>query len=441
MGGTTLFGDDLGGNEKSKRAKKTGGGEARVKRPDRRQVIMRPEVIDQLIPVGHRARSIVAAVEQLDLDAFYEQVKSRGNDPGRPATDPAMLIALWLFAISEGVGSGRQLERLCERDDAYRWICGGVQVNYHTLNDFRVQHGAKLDDLFTQMLAVLVHGGLVSLKRVAQDGVRVRASAGAGSFRRLRSLKKCLAAAKEQVKRTKALLDKDDPTRSDKARAAAKSAAEQQERRITRAMQELKRLRATKSTADADEARVSTTDPEARVMRMGDGGYRPAYNVQFATDTQSGVVVGVAVTNRGTDQGLITPMLADVERRTGKHPKEWLVDGGYTSLKDIQRVGEAGVDVLAPVPRPRLASVDPHEPKSDDPKHVASWRRRMATKRAKEIYKERAATAELVNADFRTHRGLDQFGVRGAAKVLTVALWMGLVKNVLAWISVMHPAA
>src|SRR5215813_8260214 len=181
MVGTTLFGDDLGSPE-GKKAKQASGA-PRVKRPDRRQSILRPQVIDQLIPPDHRARAIVKFLEQMDLDAFYAPIKSRGDEPGRPATDPAMLIALWLFATSEGVGSGRQLERLCERDDAYRWICGGVQVNYHTLTDFRVDHGRALDDLLTQALGVLMHGGLLSLKRVAQDGVRVRANAGADSFR------------------------------------------------------------------------------------------------------------------------------------------------------------------------------------------------------------------------------------------------------------------
>src|SRR5262245_12708688 len=215
MGGTTLFGDDLGGSDGRVKAKKAEG-EARVKRPDRRQSILRPQVIDQLIPPDHRARAIVKFVEQMDLDAFYAAIKSRGTDPGRPATDPAMLIALWLFATSEGVGSGRQVERLCERDDAYRWICGGVQVNYHSLTDFRVDHGAALDNLMTQVLGVLMHQGLVALKRVAQDGVRVRANAGAASFRSHKGLRKCLKEAKEQVRQAKAMLDKDDPTRTDK---------------------------------------------------------------------------------------------------------------------------------------------------------------------------------------------------------------------------------
>lgn len=440
MGGDTLFGD-LGGSEKSAR-KETSGGAPRVSRPDRRQATLRPEVIDHLIAHDHRARAIVAAVDQLDLSAFYAPIKSRGSDPGRPATDPAMLVALWLFATSEGVGSGRQLARLCERDDAYRWICGGVQVNYHTLTDFRVEHSAALDGLMTQVLAVLMRKGLVRLKRVAQDGIRVRADAGAASFRRQASLKKCLADAKEQVKRAKAMLDQDDPTRSDKQRAAIERVARERKERIEEALEELKKLQATKSSADeAANARVSTTDPEARVMRMGDGGYRPAFNFELASDTATRVVVGVGVTNCGNDMGQITPMIEEVERRTGCKPKEWLVDGGYTSLDDIQQAGESGVQVFAPVPEPRDKDVDPYQPKPKDKKYVAKWRRRMGTDRAKKIYKERAATAECVNADLRAHRGLTHLPVRGAKKALMIGLWMAVTFNVLAWISAAPPTA
>jgi transposase len=434
MGVNTLFGDDLGGSDQKVRAKKAAG-EARVKRPDRRQSILRPQMIDQLIPPDHRARALAAFVEQLDLSVFYDAVKSRGSDPGRPATDPAMLITLWLFATSEGVGSGRQLERLCDRDDAYRWICGGVQVNYHTLTDFRVQHGKALDELMTQTLGVLMHGGLLKLRRISQDGVRVRANAGAASFRSERSLKKCLQAAKEQVRRTKALLDKDDPTRSGKQRAAANRAARQMQERVEKAAKELEKLKASKKTeAEAERARASTTDPESRVMRMADGGYRPAYNVQLAVDSDTRAIVGVGVTNTGTDMGQIAPMLEDVARRTGKKPKEWLADGGYSALADIEAAGAEGVKVLAPVPDPRSVEVDPHLPKKDDTPHVAAWRKRMGTETAKVTYKLRAATSECTNADLRAHRGLRHLPVRGLDKTLMVGLWMAITYNALLWI-------
>jgi transposase len=430
----SLFGDDLGGNGGKGKAKKPEG-EARVKRPDRRQSVFRPQTFDELIPPDHRARGIVKLVEQMDLESFYASIKSRGNDPGRPATDPAMLIALWLFATSEGIGSARHLERLCERDDAYRWICGGVQVNQHGLSDFRVDHGAALDDLLTQVLGVLMHQGLVVLKRVSQDGVRVRADAGAASFRRQPRLRECLKAAKEQVRLAKEMLDKDDPTRSDKQRESAARAARECESRVKQAMEELRELQATKDTEEeAKEVRTSTTDPESRVMRMADGGYRPAFNMQFAVDTDTRAIVGVGVTNSGSDMGQIQPMIEEVERRLDKTPKEWLVDGGYNSLADIQAAGEHGVKVYAPLQQPRSPDIDPHQPKKNDPEHVVEWRKRMGTDKAKDIYKERAATSERTNADLRQHRGLRHLPVRGIEKTLMVGLWMAITYNALLWI-------
>jgi transposase len=433
MGAKSLFGGDLD-DASGKRRAKSGDGEARVKRPNRHQSVFRPQTFDELIPPHHRARGIVKFVEELDLDAFYATIKSRGSDPGRPATDPQMLIALWLFATSEGIGSARQLERLCERDDAYRWICGGVQVNQHGLSDFRVDHGAALDDLLTQVLGVLMHQGLVVLKRVAQDGVRVRANAGAASFRRQPKLRECLRAAKDQVKAAKAMLDKDDPTRSDKQREAASRAAKDREARVRDALKTLEELRASKSDEEAKELRASTTDPDARVMRMADGGYRPAFNMQFAVDTDTRAIVGVGVTNSGSDMGQITPMLEEVERRVDKTPKEWLVDGGYTSLADIDAVQQQGVKVYAPVQQPRSADIDPHQPKKDDTEQVAEWRQRMGTDEAKEIYKDRGATAERTNADLRQHRGLRHLPVRGIEKTLMVGLWMAITYNALLWI-------
>lgn len=437
MGGTTLFGGDLGDAGEGKSAKKVDG-EARVKRPDRRQSIFRPQTFDELIPSDHRARAIVKFVEEMDLTLFYEGIQSRGSEPGRPATDPAMLIALWLFATSEGIGSARRLERLCERDDAYRWICGGVQVNQHTLSDFRIGHGAALDDLLTRVLGVLRHQGLVKLYRVSQDGVRVRANAGAASFRRAESLEECLREARDQVQHTKQLIDKDDPTRTDKMKESAARAAREREKRVRKAMHELKALEARQTErARKDEAkspRASTTDPECRVMRMADNGYRPAFNVQLAVDTDTRAIVGVAVTNSGSDAEQMTPMIDEVERRTGKTPKEWLADGGYTDLADIQSAGEKGVKIFLPVPEPRSPEIDPHQPKQNDDEHVAEWRKRMGTGQAKEIYRDRASTSERTNADLRQHRGLRQLPVRGIEKTLMVGLWMAITYNALLWI-------
>lgn len=441
MGEQGLFGDL--GSTAGKKAKTKASGAPRVKRPDRRQTLLRTEVLDQLLPLDHRARAMVAAVEELDLSAFYARIQARGSDPGRPATDPGMLVALWLFATSEGVGSARQLARLCERDAAYRWICGGVSVNQHTLSDFRVDHGKELDELLTQLLGVLMHTGIVQLKRVAQDGMRVRAFAGAASFRRKRALRKCLHVARQQVKLVRQQLDQDDSTRTDRQRTSVERAAQERKARVTEALAVLRELQANPDLDDEekDELRVSTTDPEARVMKMADGGFRPAFNVHLATDTKSRVIVGVRVTNRGNDYGEITPMLEDIERRTGRKPKELLADGGFANLEDIDRAADEGVTVFAPTQARRRKDVDPTKRKENDTDHVARWRKRMGTERAKEIYKERGSVAECVNADLRQHRGFTQMPVRGIDKALSISLWMALAFNMLQWIKAAPPLA
>jgi transposase len=411
-------------------------GAPRLETADRKQVQLRPYDLDAVLPANHRARAFWAVVEKLDLSLFYAVIAARGSEPGRPAIDPKVLVALWLYATSEGVGSARELARLCEAHDAYRWICGGVSVNHHTLSDFRVEHGAALDDLMTQVLAVLMRQGIVKIHRVAQDGMRVRAAAGAASFRREKSLKACLETARQHVERVKREAERSEIGRTARERAAAERAAREREERVARALAELPKAREAKHTAEAKEqARVSTTDAEARVMKMGDGGYRPAYNVQVATDTESRVIVGVGVNNAGTDAGNGEPMLADIERRTGEFPKEHLIDGGFVNLESFEKAAARGVTSFAPVPKPRVEGIDPHKPKPGDSEAVAAWRERMGTDAAKEIYKERAATAETVNADLRTWRGLDRFAVRGSAKVSTIVLWSAITYNIMRWIA------
>jgi transposase len=400
---------------------------------------LRWEVVDleAAVPAEHRARVIWGAVERLDLGAFYDEIAARGSAPGRAAIDPKVLLALWLYAISEGVGSARHLARLCERDSVYRWICGGIEPNHHTLSDFRVGHGEKLDELLTQILAALMSRGLVRLRRVAQDGMRVRASAGAKSFRRAGRLKRWLAEARAQVEALRQELEDDPGNLSRREKAARERAAREREQAVERALREMAKVqriqqRSRRQRPERGELRVSTTDPEARVMKMGDGGYRPAFNVQYATDTQSRIIVGAAVTSDQTDGAQLVPMLDEVEKRSnGLRPKEHLVDGGYAVLQGIDEAEKRGVRVYAPVPEARSDGNDPYERKRDDTDRTAAWRARMKTKSAHAIYKERAATAETINADQRAWRGMHQFRVRGTAKVSCVVLLAALMHNIL----------
>jgi transposase len=384
-----------------------------------------PTSLDALVEEDHRVRGIWAVLEKLDLTAFEEEIAARGETAGRSAIDPRILVGLWLYGTSDGIGSARELARLCEEYNAYRWICGGVGVNHHSLSDFRVGHGQALDDLMTQVLAVLTHEGMVELKRVAQDGMKIRASAGAGSFRREASLQRCVEEAREHVEAVKR------ENQDGKVAARRESAAQDRLQRVERALAELPKVREAKKPKDQPKSRASTTDPEARVMKMGDGGYRPAYNAQFATDTKNRVIVGVEVTNSGGDYGQMPPMIQNIQKRTGQSVEEYLADGGFAKREDIQALADQGVTVYSPVQPSKKAGVDPHQPKEGDTAEVAAWRKRMATETAKEIYKERAATAETTNADLRIHRALDRLQVRTLPKVRCIVLWAAIAYNVL----------
>lgn len=424
------------------------GGTPRVQRPDRRQAVMSWGPLDERLPEDHAARQVWAYVESADLAALYERIKAVEGWAGRRAIDPKILLSLWLYATLDGVGSAREIDRLCQEHDAYKWICGGVSVNHHSISDFRVKHVGFLDQLLTDSVAALVHEGLVTLNRVAQDGIRVRASAGAASFRRRPTLEECQAEAEEQVRKLREELESDTTAASKRQQAARQRAARERVERLAQAlaqMQELEKKRKTPAPPEAAKSepaqdagsdkdkgpkppRVSTTDPEAHVMKMADGGFRPAYNVQFATDTAAQIVTGVDVGVVGSDQGQMLPMVQQHEDRYQQTPNEVLVDGGFAKISDIEQVSAKGATVYAPVPQPRTQGQDAYARRAEDSDVTAQWRQRMNSEAAKTIYKDRAATAECVNATAR-NRGLYQFLVRGLAKVKAVALMFALAHN------------
>jgi transposase len=428
----------------------------RLRRAERRQVELRAVSLDELLPAGHRARLVWAFVEKLDLGPLYAAIRAVEGRAGHPPADPRLLLALWLFATVEGVGSARELARLCEEHLAYQWLCGGVGMNHKTLNDFRLGHGAVLERLLVDGFAALLATGVASLDRVAQDGVRVRASAGAASFRRRATLEECRLTAEQRLAALRAELDADPGGASRRQAAARQRAALDRQRRVAAALAIAEQLhqrqeatarrreaRAARrkppappaepaerepAAEPAREPRVSTTDPEARVMKMADGGFRPAYNVQLATDTASGLIAAVAVDASGSDMGKLAPMSGRLAADYGIRPAEHLADGGFTRLDDITALAEAGSRVYAPPPKPRDPKRDPHAPLPDDPPEIAEWRRRMGTPEGKAIYKHRAATAECANAQLR-NRGLIRLLVRGSAKVKAVVLLHALTHN------------
>jgi transposase len=426
---------------------------ARVLTAQRNQIALRPVDLEATVGPDHPVRNVWAFVERLDLSALYAEIGSVEGAAGRPGIDPKILMALWLYATLDGVGSAREIERLTEVHDAYRWICGGVNVNHHTLSDFRCRPVDLLDQLLTDSVAVLMHKGLAKLERVAQDGMRVRASAGAGSFRRRLRLKFWQEQARAQVQALKGEIDADPNGANRRRRAAQKRAAEERQKRVEQALEQLaqvekqknKKAGAKKENETEEqykkrtEPRASSTDPEARVMKMADGGFRPAYNVQLSTTTDRQIIVGVEVNNCGSDAGLLSPMLDQVEKRYQQCPAEWLADGGFASDADIEDAHSGGTTVYAPVRHPRNSSRDPYVPLPDDSEALAQWRQRMGSEAAKEIYKQRAATAECVNAIARG-RGLTQFLVRGLNKVKAVALWYALAHNLMRAVTLAQPA-
>ena len=406
---------------------------ARLREANRSQLAWGRIDLDAQLPDDHPARAICAVIERLDLSALYAPIEARDEVAGAPAIDPELLLGLWVYATSEGEGSAREVWRLTQLHAAYRWICGGVEVGYHTLSDFRSQRGEVVNALITQVLALLMKQALVDLHRVAQDGSRVRASAGAASFRREQTLQALMQEARAHLEAV--TQEAADPAHSARRAAAIKRGAQQRIERLEAALKQIPEVTETKTRSGAKDAtvRVSTTDPDARVMKMGDGGFRPAFNVQFATTTdEARVIVGVEVINRGSDAGQSTPMLQQIEQRTGVRPIEMLVDGGYAQHQAIDQAAQQQVTLYAPVPKPRKGDTrDPHAPREDDSEAVAAWRQRMGTEEAKEIYKQRAATAETVNADAKEHRGLDSLAVRGLDKTLGTASLFALTYDIL----------
>jgi len=407
-----------------------GRGTLRLVYAERQQVEFQVFCLDDLLDADHPARRVWAFVEGQDTSAFEAKIVSFLDRPGRPAFDPKVLLAIWLYATLDGVGSARRISRLCAESAPYRWLSGGREINYHTLSDFRTGHVEALDTLLTQSVACLTKAGLVDMKRVAQDGMRVRASAGAASFHREKTLQEHEKAAKEQVAALRAELDEDPSRPSRREQAARERAKRERQERLEEALQHAAELRERKPEKEKDKARASSTDPEARVMKMGDGGFRPAFNVEFATDTKTQIIVDADVVNVGSDQRQMLPVIEQIEERFGQRPEEHLVDGGFANKADIEKCATQGVTVYAPVMKPKDKDRPIEEKCAGDTPGVAAWRARMATEEAKTIYKERASTAECVNAIAR-NRGLRQFLVRGLHKARAVVLLYAVAHNLM----------
>ncbi len=428
-------------------------GVARYVEAERDAIVYDRFEFDALIEADHPARAIWSYMEKADLSALYARIRARAHTPGRPPPDPRVVLALWLYACIEGVGSARQLARLTEEHNGFRWLRGGVPLNYHLLSDFRWQAAEVADRLLTQGVTALWSEGLITLASLTQDGIRIRAAAGASSYRRLETLKRLLTEVGERVAALKREIDAEPDASNRRMRAAQVRVAREQEERIAAALAAGAALEAERSAKEKNESkgeppsdgaaptapakkkkepRASTTDAEARIMRMPDGGYRPAHNGQITGDLDSGIIVGVGMDTTGSDGGLMEPAAADVEQRYAHQPARWLADGGYTVLDDIAALARRGITVFCP-PKPRRnPKSDPAAPRPGDPPGVAAWRRRMVDDDAAGAagWMRRRGEAECIHAGFR-NRGLQRFNVRGAFKTRTVLLFHALAHNVM----------
>jgi transposase len=410
-------------------------GAPRLREPKRDQVELRAMDVDSLIGQDHVARVLWAYVAGIDLSDLESRIKARDTTPGHPATSPRLLLALWLYATSEGVGSARALERLCNNHDAYRWLCGGVSVNYHTLADFRVDCADLLDRLLSEHLAALAEAGLVDLDTLAQDGVKIRANAGTSSFRREATLERHLANAQAVVEELKREVEDDPDASNRRIRAAKERAARERSARLQAAqaaLAEIKQKRAQLEDKGGNgkkpkEPRASTTDADARVMKMADAGFRPAYNVQVASAAGEQIIVTVGVENNGSDRVLMRPMLEKL-RAAGHLPRRHLVDGGFCNAEDIEWAHHQGVEVFCP-PTQSKSGADPYLPRRGDGVGVSAWRERMGSEAGKEQYKTRTI-CECIHARWRNW-DLRQLTVRGIEKARAVVLWYALTNNIL----------
>lgn len=418
---------------------------------------------DELVGADHPARVIWEYVEQVDLSMLYEQIKARAHTAGRPAADPRVMLALWLYACVEGVGSARQLERLSEVHHGFRWLRGGVPLNYHLLSDFRWQAAEEIDRLLTQGVAALWSEGLVTLASLSHDGIRIRASAGASSFRRLATLERLLGEVEERIKRLRQEIDADPDASNRRLLAMRERLARERQERIEAALQAVRALQAQQAAVKQqdpaeppdgmapppDDAkskkkapRCSTTDVQARVMRMADGGWRPAYNLQLTADLDAGVIVGLGIDTTGSDGGLMAPAAEQVEHRYGHRPQRWLADGGFTTLADIAALARNDITVFCPLKPRRNPNSDPAKPRYGDPPEIVAWRSRMVDDAGAgpESWMRRRGEHERVNANFR-RQGLQQFNVRGSFKVETVSLLHALANNIMAALRLRTAAA
>lgn len=332
-------------------ARPVAGGRLKLQYVNRNQTMLAQIAVEELIGPDHKARAIWELSGRLDLSRFEEALKTQEGKAGRAAWEPRLLVSLWVYAYSEGISSAREIERLMEWEPGLQWLGGLQVVNHHTLSDFRVEHREALDGLFTQVLGLLEAEGLLSLERVMHDGTKIRAQAGADTFRREKTVREHLERARQVVE---SMADpREDPPARDRRQAAQQRAARERKQRLERALQELEALQAEAREAEKPEVRVSWVEPEARRMKHGDHAIAPSYNAQITTEAQNKLIVGAQLTQSSSDAQSLLPCLEEeVQRRLERLPAQVVVDGGFTNKESIVRCAQQNVDLIGSLPDP-----------------------------------------------------------------------------------------
>lgn len=413
----------------------------KILNPCRNQIEMSMICLDQLIAPDHKVRAIWEFVDQMDTKPCFADISTFYGEVGRPASSPKVLFALWLYSILDGNTSARKLEELCKNHDVYKWLTGGIPINRTMLADFRSNNSIKFEDLLTSCLAVMVQAGILTGEDFSQDGTRVKANAGFKSFRREESLLK----KKEEITGYIKELDEESSSNGyDKRKEnARKRTAKDRLDRVNQALENLEKAREVKiengkkyrqppTKEELEDVRASTTDPEVRKMKMGDGGFRLAYNVQFATGISSRVIYGVDVVNT-LDSGTAPKMMVRVHHRLGKldlpKPKNWIADSAYSGKEDIENVAILFPHCRYYAPPKTRKGIDPEKALKTDSEAVREWRKLIGNEEVKNVYKLRCSTAEFSNAHVK-NKEMDEFSVRGLVKVKGVAILHAIAHNI-----------
>lgn len=412
----------------------------KLRRACRNQFEFSSQTLDDLIPQDHKARLILEFVEQMDLSVCLEGLSSFGT-VGRPATDPYVILTLWIYTILDGNASARKLEELCKYHIVYRWICGGISMNRTSLAEFQSKNPKKFEQLLTSCLAIMVKHELISDTDFAQDGTRVKANAGAGSFRRESSLVKLETEIEEYIQNLRKIAATLNGYEKRKIAQQTRYACEKKERILAairtlheaRCQKEINQKRNNKKVTEnkLENIRASTTDPEVRKMKMGDGGFRLAYNVQFATGLDSRVIYGVDVVNT-LDPGTAPRLMAQVQERLRKlslnEIKNWIGDAAYSAKRDIIAIAGLFPNCTYYAP-PNIDETESKKHRKGDCVGIKKWRDMIGSEKIKGLYKKRCSTAEFSNMQVK-NKALDEISVRGLVKAKGVAFLHAISMNI-----------